>query len=191
MNGETEEPGIRGFGNEEHIAYLLASAMQLQKRCARGLGVDEEDTPPFSWRGADGSERQLTRETFQQAGQMLLEQNFQAWWGGYPPEAEPTPGIRFRITWAEPRPWVWLEPVEIIRSAHGYAANARGRDWKGSEASGFIKKVIRMAVTCLPGYDRAGPGAPHDMARLVSTRWEWQGAPAGTTGDRDGGEDGG
>ena len=61
-----------------------------------------------------------------------------------------------------------LEPVEVIKSAQGYALMARGTGWKASQARRFIRKLVRLAVRQLPGYRRASMGTPHDLESLMT-----------------------
>ena len=150
---------------DEHIAYLLESAITLHQRW-----VDNPEIP-FFWKNEWGERRELTRENFRETGQMLKDQNFLAWREertDQDPRQHPRP--IFQVTGAEIWPWVRLEAVEVIRSAHGYTLNSQGENWKGSSARRFIKKLIQTATGQLPGYDRASLGAPDRLERIMALK---------------------
>ena len=154
--------------DEEHIAYLLAAAMQIQERCARSMGMEAEVAPHFTWMDSQEEWQQLRPENFRETGQMLLDRNVRACREGTAARGNhPGEGV-FRITGAAIKPWVMLEPVEIIRAAHGYEMNAQGQGWNGSTARRFIQKLVRMAISELPGYQRASPGVPHHLDELMT-----------------------
>ena len=66
-------------GCQEHIAYLLASAMAIQDMGVGSTGMEGEGKPPFFWKNEWGERRELRPETFQQTGQMLLDFSNQAY----------------------------------------------------------------------------------------------------------------
>lgn len=154
--------------DEEHIAYLLASAMQIHQRCAARLWGEMEGTTHFTWIDGEEEWQQLRPDNFRETGQMLLDRNVQACREGAYAQGDP-PGERvFRITGAAIKPWIILEPVEIISAAHGYELNSQGDGWKGSIAERFIRTLVRMAISELPGYQRASPGVPYRLDELMT-----------------------
>jgi hypothetical protein len=82
-----------------------------------------------------------------QAGQTLQHQQHRAA-AAAPPYAEP-PAYRFR-------PVTDLEPVEVLKAAHGYAdLAASSPSWASSPARRLLEAIERAAVRQLPGYAAA------------------------------------
>ena len=157
-----------GICNEEQIAYLLAAAMAIQERSVGTHEIEGGEMYPFFWKNEQGERRELRPENFQQTGQMLLDFSEQAYREKHPnaPIGAST-GHAFRFTGATINPWVRLEAVEVIKSAHGYELGCQGPGWKGSQARRFIRKLVRLAVWQLPGYHRASLGPPHQLDSLM------------------------
>ncbi len=79
---------------DEHIAYLLAAATNVQRKGVGMMGMNEE-CPPFFWMNQQGERMELRQDTFQKTGQMLLDRNILALREEQPdiPPEEPENGI--------------------------------------------------------------------------------------------------
>ena len=163
---------------EDQIAYLLTAAMDMQRRGIGCMGPGTEEQYPFFWEDGDGERRELRKGTFQETGQMLMDRNFLAWKEQEPDLRENARRPAFTITWAETKPWVRLEAVEVVSSAHGYQNSSKGEGWRESGARSFIQKLLRISTTELPGYRRAPGASPTGWTR--SSRWN--GADEPTSG---------
>ena len=82
---------------DEHLAYLLAAAMEAGRR-ARMYGIH------FGWQTPEGSIRTLRQDNFQEVGQMLRDENLRSLQHRYP-EGRRTKGDRpLRPRTSHPRP---------------------------------------------------------------------------------------
>ena len=94
--------------------------------------------------------RQLTRDTADAVGNMLLEQNIRGVNSLYDIEGEAETMYAFEVS------RVSLDPVQVLKALKCYeyqACNDPG--WKGSEAWAFCDALRRLAIARLPGYEQA------------------------------------
>ena len=134
---------------DEHLAYLLAAAMEAGRRI-RMYGIH------FGWQTPEGPVRTLRQDNFQEVGQMLRDENVRSLRHRYP-EGGRTKGDRpFRPTGAIVRPPLYLDAVQVIKAVHCYEYQSNEHPgWEASEAHEFMRELVRVEMDYVPGYQEA------------------------------------
>lgn len=132
-----------------HISAMLRKGLQ-----PRGY------TGPLTWR-RNGNQQRLTRETANQVGQMLLDENVKSVSYRYPDDSVTDLPGRLNAEWLIPfklnspffRTPTSMECLKLI-SCYEYQS-CEHPDWKESEAYAFCQALRHRAIDSLPGYDEA------------------------------------
>lgn len=91
----------------------------------------------------------LTRETASRVGAVLLAENVKSVNHRYSDD-DPAPSYEFTRLRGNPT------PVQLLGMLHGYEYQAcEHPDWRNSEAYAIVRRLERLAMRRLPGYDDA------------------------------------
>jgi len=138
-----------------HLDYILSFGLldaahnPLSWLAPLKAGCGREAAPDFN-SDFQLRRRQLTRDTADAVGHMLLEENIRGVNDRYSMEGEPEGMYAFEPTSRK------LDPVQLLKALQCYEYQAcESRGWDDSEARVFCDALRRRAIGRLPGYEQA------------------------------------
>lgn len=143
--------------DHEHIHVLIHA------------GLQEWPEGPLTWATPSRRREELTPDTADQVGQMLVTENHRSHAYSLNPNEQPA-FFAPMYTYQEPRYTNWQD-VEILRALHGYVWEASDApDWRDTEACMFYEQLEGRTMQRLPGYDQAHTWAitANTMPRAVT-----------------------